>query len=100
MWICRIATTDVCVILSPNFIQVWGYPPINGQNIKFVPTFLLITSHFMFWTYQGLKKVGVGLCGGGGDARASSPWPIINSLFVRQLQRGRRLFLFFTKYHQ
>ena len=34
-------------------------PPIRGQNIKFVPILLLLTSHFMFGTYQGLAKVGV-----------------------------------------
>ena len=40
----------------------------------FVPIFLLLTSHFVFWTCQGVKtKVGVGeLGGGGGLARGVS----------------------------
>ena len=40
--------------------------------------FLLLTSHFMFYTYQGLKKVGGGggMWGGGGCmVGGSSPWP-------------------------
>ena len=54
---------------------VWVYnpppPPIRNQNIKFIPIFLLLTSHFMFWTYQGLKKVMWVKCvGGGGEGCA------------------------------
>ena len=45
---------------------------IRGQNIKFIPIFLLLTSHFMYWLYQGFKKVSVGeLCGRGGGGGAS-----------------------------
>ena len=36
--------------------------------MKFIPIFWLLTSHLMFFTYQGLKKVGVGEMLGG-DAR-------------------------------
>ena len=52
--------TDVCVTLPPSSRQVRGYPTIRGQNIKIVTIFLLLTSHFMFGTYQSLKKIGVG----------------------------------------
>ena len=51
-WLIRTSTTDVHVTLPTNSRQVWRYP----QNIKFVPIFLLVTSHFLFWTYQSLKK--------------------------------------------
>ena len=79
-WMCslktRIAKTDICVTLPPYLRQVWGYPPIRGvppnpQNIKFVPIFLLLTSHFMFWTYQGSKNSWRGwvVRGGGGGVR-------------------------------
>ena len=54
-WLIRTSTTDVYVTIPPNFVQVRGYPYISVQNIKFVPIFLLLTSHFMFWIYQGLK---------------------------------------------
>ena len=41
--------------------QISNGASLRGQNIKFVIiTFLLLTSHFMFWTYQGLTKVSVG----------------------------------------
>ena len=42
-----------------------------GQNIKFIPIVLLLTSHFMFWTYRGLTKrwCGCVVGGGGGSAR-------------------------------
>ena len=58
-WLIRIPTTDAYVTLPPNFWQVWGYPHKGSQNIKFVPIFLLVTSHFMFWAYQSLKRWGV-----------------------------------------
>ena len=63
--------TDVCVAQPPNFRRVWGYPPIRGQNITFIPIFLLLISHFMFETYQGLKKVGVGEMWDGGGRRGA-----------------------------
>ena len=43
----KTSTTDVCVILPPN---------LRGQNIKLVPIFSLLTSHFMFSTYQSCKR--------------------------------------------
>ena len=63
----RIETTDVFVTLPPR--QVWG------QNIKFAPIFLLLTSHFMFWTSQGLKKSWWGwVVRGGGGVHRSLRW--------------------------
>ena len=49
------------VFRPPNFRQVWGYP-----KIKLIPIFLLLTSDFMFCTYQDLNKVVVGEIWGGG----------------------------------
>ena len=42
----------IIIIILDRF----GEHPLSGQNLKCVPMFLLLTSHFMFWTYQGLKK--------------------------------------------
>ena len=53
----RISTTDVCITLPPNFRQVRGYPHKSGQNIELVTIMLLLTSHLMFWTYHGFKKM-------------------------------------------
>ena len=54
----RISTTDVCITLPPNFRQARGYPHISGQNIKLVTIILLLTSHFMFWTFiMVIKKM-------------------------------------------
>ena len=38
-----------CLIktLPPSFRQVWGYPDISGQNIKFLPILLLLTFVFI-----------------------------------------------------
>ena len=62
---------------TPYFFIGLGVPPIRGQNIKFIPIFLLLTSNFMFYTYQSLKKKLVWVrCGGGGCMVGGSiPWP-------------------------
>ena len=71
--------TEVCVILPPNFRQVWGYAHISGQNKYFVPILLLVTSHFMFWTYRSLKKLlWVSSGGRGCTVTNSGPWTTIN----------------------
>ena len=43
-----------------------GVPPQNGQNIKFVLNFSLVTSHIMIWTYQSLNKSWFGMSSWGG----------------------------------
>ena len=75
-WLITTSTTGAYVILPPNSRQVWGYPHKSGQNMKFVPIFLLVTSHFMFLTYQSLKKVGVGEHWEGCMLTKSGPWTI------------------------
>ena len=55
-WLIRTSTSYAYVTLPTNSRQVWGFPHKSGQNIKFFLIFLLVTSHFMFWTYQILKK--------------------------------------------
>ena len=67
---------DVCLTLPPNLRQVLGYPYISGQNIYFVPIFLLVTSQFMFWTYQSLKKLAWVSSGGGGGVHGDQFWPM------------------------
>ena len=49
----RTATKDVCVTLTP--ILDLAVPPHKRSKYIFVPIFLLVTSYFMFWTYQSLK---------------------------------------------
>ena len=62
-------------IPPPNISQVWGYPHVGGQNIQLIPILFLLTSYFMFWTYQGLKKLVWVSCERGGGLHVGLLWP-------------------------
>ena len=84
--------TDIWVILPPNFGEVWG-SLISAANIKLVPIFLLLTSHFVFWTCQGVKtKVGVGKLWGGGGI---STWSVYSP---QTLYTSRQINLYLTQF--
>ena len=56
-YLIRTLTRDVHVTF-PLIPDRFGDTPQKRSNIKFVP--VLVTSHFIFWTYQNVKKNDVG----------------------------------------
>ena len=78
-WLIWKSMTDICVILPPNFSLVRGYPHISGTNIEYwyisFPIFVLVTSQFIFRTYQSIKKL-VWVSSGGGCLHGDQFWPM------------------------
>ena len=55
----------------PLILDRFWVTPYKWSKYKVRPYCLLLTSHFMFWTYQSFKKISVGKLLGGGGGRGA-----------------------------